>query len=70
MTQSGIRLPDGEALNIRNAGDGMYVVENSYSGVYEYFEGRPIEIDVRVGAEEPVEDTGRITINILSSDAA
>lgn len=70
MTQSGIRLPDGEPLHIRDTGDGMYVVENSYSGVYEYFEGRPIEIDVRVGADEPAEETGRITINILSSEAA
>jgi hypothetical protein len=43
---SGIRLPQGQGLKVEQVEKGLFSVENAYEGEYEYFEDRPIAIDV------------------------
>ncbi len=55
-------MPEGEPLDIRDAGDGMYVVENAYVGTYEYFDGRPIKVDVTPSQNEETAEVGEVVI--------
>lgn len=41
MTTSGIRPPDDVKYTLREVKRGLFVVENAYSGRYEFFKGRP-----------------------------
>jgi len=43
ITAGGTNLPKGEEPEVVDIGDGVYIVVNSYTGPYEYFDGRPIE---------------------------
>jgi len=73
ISQSGIKLPEGTELEIRNTGDGMYVIENSYDGSFEYFDGRPIDIDIKLGNHEEVaapKSGGPVEIRIVDNEAA
>jgi hypothetical protein len=68
ISESGIKLPEGEALEIRDAGDGIYIIENGYAGSFEYFDGRPINIDVKLGdREEParLENSSAVEVKIV-----
>jgi hypothetical protein len=41
VTTSGIRPPDDVKYTLREVKRGLFVVENAYSGRYEFFKGRP-----------------------------
>jgi hypothetical protein len=73
ISQSGIKLPEGTELKIRDTGDGMYVIENGYDGSFEYFDGRPIKINVNLGNHEKVTTPkagGPVEIKIVDAEAA
>jgi hypothetical protein len=45
MNPSGIKRPEDEELQVVEVekGTGLYISDNAYAGVYEYFSDRPIE---------------------------
>jgi len=41
MNPSGIRLPENGRYTLREVKPGLFLVDNAYSGRYEFFKGRP-----------------------------
>ena len=67
VSESGMRLPEGEKLDIRDDGDGMYIVENGYSGAFEYFEGRPIEVEITSHSDEKSDRGSAVRVRIAGN---
>lgn len=44
---SGTTLQPGDEFQIKTVEKGLYTVTNAYGGLYEYFEGRPINAEDR-----------------------
>ena len=49
---SGIRPIGDQKVETTRVSDGLYVGTNAYDGVYEYFEGRPVD-EVSAEASDP-----------------
>jgi hypothetical protein len=68
ISQSGIKLPEGKTLELRETSDGIIIIENGYSGSFEYFDGRPIDVDIKVGSRREDltgTDSDAIQVNIV-----
>lgn len=65
---SSIRLADGEELEIRQEGEGLYAVENAYAGtLQEFFSGRsaPIVIAEEWPGTRDMAISGRLMVGDL-----
>lgn len=51
MNPSGTRPPEDGKYVLREVTQGMFSVDNAYSGNYEFFKGRPVSSDARQSNE-------------------
>lgn len=47
VNPSGMRLRTGQTFKVEEVDNGLFSVENAYEGEYEYFENRPITLEVK-----------------------